>query len=68
MTDREMLETQQLVVSQKFAILSKPAGYKMHHQFNIQQLYILPTLYLCFVFIWEQTATCPTYAINWLFL
>jgi hypothetical protein len=27
----------------------------MHHQFNIQQLYALPTLYLCFVFIWEQT-------------
>jgi hypothetical protein len=24
----------------------KPAGYVMHHQFNIQQLYSLPTLYL----------------------
>ena len=22
-------------------------GYVMHHQFNIQQLYALPTLYLC---------------------
>ena len=21
---------------------------------------------MCFVFIWEQTATCPTYSINWL--
>jgi hypothetical protein len=31
---------------------------------NIQQLYVLPTLYLCFVFIWEQTATCATYSIN----
>jgi hypothetical protein len=64
-----MLEIQQLVVkslSQKYANLSKPTGYEMHHQFNIQQLHILPTLYLCFVFIWEQTATCPTYAINWL--
>jgi len=38
----------------------------MHHQFNIQQLYALPTLYLCVVFIWEQTATCATYSINWL--
>jgi hypothetical protein len=39
----------------------------MHHQFNIQQLYALPTLYLCvFVFISEQTATCVTYSINWL--
>jgi hypothetical protein len=24
----------------------KPTGYVMHHQFNIQQLYILLTLYL----------------------
>ena len=46
--------------------LLKPAGYMMHQQFNIQQLYALPTLYLCFVFIWEQTATCATYIINWL--
>ena len=26
--------------------LLKPTGYVMHHQFNIQQLYALPTLYL----------------------
>jgi len=44
--------------------LLKPTGYVMHQQFNIQQLYALPTL--CFVFIWEQTATCATYSINWL--
>jgi len=31
--------------------LLKPAGYVMHQQFNIQQLYVLPTLYLYFVFI-----------------
>ena len=31
--------------------LLKPTGYAMHQQFNIQQLYILPELYLCFVFI-----------------
>ena len=35
----------------------------MHHQFDIQQLY---TVFMCFVFIWEQTATCATYSINWL--
>ena len=46
--------------------LLKPTGYVMHQQFNIQQLYALPTMYLCFVFIWEQTATCATYSINWL--
>ena len=39
----------------------------MHHQFNIQQLYALPhTVIMCFVFIWEQKATCATYSINWL--
>jgi len=27
--------------------LLKPTGYVMHHQFNIQQLYALPTLCLC---------------------
>jgi len=37
----------------------------MHQQFNIQQLYALPhTVFMCFVFIWEQTATCTTYSIN----
>ena len=48
--------------------LLNPTGYVMHQQFNIQQLYVLPTLYLfmCFVFIWEQTSTCATYSINWL--
>ena len=46
--------------------LLNPTGHVMHQQFNIQQLYVLPTLYLCFVFIWEQTATCTTYSINWL--
>ena len=29
----------------------KPTGHVMHQQFNIQQLYVLPALYLCFVFI-----------------
>jgi len=46
--------------------LLQPTGHVMHQQFNIQQLYFLPTLYLCFVFIWKQTATCATYSINWL--
>jgi hypothetical protein len=27
--------------------LLKPTGYVMHQQFNIQQLYALPTPYLC---------------------
>jgi hypothetical protein len=24
------------------------------------------TVFMCFVFIWEQTATCASYSINWL--
>jgi len=32
----------------------KPTGHVMNHQFNIQQLYALPTLYLC-VFIYLKT-------------
>jgi hypothetical protein len=24
------------------------------------------TVFMCFVFIWEQTATCATYCLNWL--
>ena len=45
----------------------KPTGHVMHQQFNIQQLYALPhTVFMYFVFIWEQTATCATYSINWL--
>jgi len=32
--------------------LLKPTGYVMHHQFNIQQFYALPTLlFMCVVFI-----------------
>ena len=43
----------------------KRTGYVTHHQFNIQQLYALPTHYfMCFVFISEKTATCATYVIN----
>ena len=33
---------------------SKPTGYVMHHQFNIQQLYALPTLYLCILYLSEN--------------
>ena len=34
--------------------LLKPTGYAMHHQFNIQQLYALPTLYLCVLYLSEN--------------
>ena len=31
--------------------LLKPSGHVMHQQFNIQQLYVLPTLYLCVLYL-----------------
>jgi len=34
--------------------LFKPSDYVMHHQFNIQQLYALPTLYLCVLHLSEN--------------
>jgi len=34
--------------------LLKPTGHVMHHQFNIQQLYVQPTLYLCVLYLSEK--------------
>ena len=34
--------------------LLNPTGYMMNHQFNIQQLYALPTLYLCVLYLSEN--------------
>ena len=45
----------------------KPSGHYMYHQFNIQQFYVLPThtVFVCFVWIWEQTAIISLYIIDW---
>ena len=32
----------------------KLTGHVMHQQFNIQQLYVLPTLYLCVLYLSEN--------------
>ena len=32
----------------------KPSDHYMHHQFNIQQLYALPTLYFCVLYLSEN--------------
>ena len=32
----------------------KPTGHVMNQQFNIQQLYVLPTLYLCVLYLSEN--------------
>jgi hypothetical protein len=34
--------------------LLKPTGHVMHQQFNIQKLYVLPTLYLCVLYLSEN--------------
>ena len=41
------------VMHQQFNLL-KPTGYVMHQQFNIQQLYVLPRLYLCVLYLSEN--------------
>ena len=40
--------------SKKYFNLLKPTGHVMHQQFNIQQLYGLPTLYLCVLYLSEN--------------
>jgi len=35
-------------------LLSTPTGHVMYHQFNNQQLYALPTLYLCVLHLSEN--------------
>ena len=34
--------------------LLKPTGHVMHQEFNIQQLYVQPTLYLCVLYLSEN--------------
>ena len=46
--------TQQLVVYAHYVNLLNLGGYVMHQQFNIQQLYALPTLYLCVLYLSEN--------------
>ena len=41
------------VMHQQFNLL-KPTGHVMHQQFNIQEFYILPTLYLCVLYLSEN--------------
>ena len=40
--------------SNKLFNLLKPTGHVVHQQFNIQQLYALPTLYLCVLYLSEN--------------
>ena len=42
------------LIFKRFLNLLKPTGHVMHQQFNIQQLYVLPTLYLCVSYLSEN--------------
>jgi len=41
-------------LQEDFINLLKPSSHVMHQQFNIQQLYALPTLYLCVLYLSES--------------
>ena len=52
---QDLLARIDLLASDIFEVnLLKPTGHVMHHQFNIQQLYVLPTLYLCVLYLSEN--------------
>ena len=42
----------------KHNILLKPTGHVMHQQFNNQQLYLLPTLYLFCIYLRTNSDSC----------
>ena len=64
-SDIMTLSVVKTVQVQQYINLLKPTGYVTHQQFNIQQLYCSAhTVFMGFVFIREQTATCATYSIN----
>ena len=48
------LELFSLELSVEKINLLKPTGHVMHQQFNIQQLYVLPALYLCVLYLSEN--------------
>jgi len=59
--------TARLTWMPQWYFVSEPTGYVMHQQ--VQHSTIVRsdhTVFMCFVFIWEQTATCATCTINWL--
>ena len=42
------------IVKWLYVNLLKPTSHVMHQQFSIQQLYVLPTLYLCVLYLSEN--------------
>jgi len=45
----------------------KPSGHYMYHQLTLTNSTFCPhSVFMCFVWIWEQTAIISLYSINWL--
>ena len=60
-----MYRTVVTICAAQWSLYVPHSGHYMYHQFNIQQLYILPThCIMCFVWISEQTAIISLYNIN----
>jgi len=56
-------------INSNFSVIKqlKSTGHVMHqHVLTSRNFTFCHTEFVCFVFIWEQTATCATYSINWL--
>ena len=49
----EVTEERRKLYNEELNLL-KPTGHVKHQQFNIQQLYVLPTLYLCVLYLSEN--------------
>ena len=58
--NRILSTTRQTNIKTRINLL-KPTGYVMHQQFNFQQLYVLPTLYLCVLYLSEKKRRLAIY-------
>ena len=51
---KDIRKERKLNIYKELINLLRPNGYVMHQQFNIQQLYALPALYLCVLYLSEN--------------
>jgi hypothetical protein len=61
-----MYRTVITICTAQWSLYVPHSGHYMYHQFNIQQFHVLPThtVFMCFVWISEQTAIISLYSIN----
>jgi len=57
-----------VAIANEFKLLN-PTGHYVYHKFNIQQLYALPTLYLCVLYLSEnkERLVLLTAQTNWFY-